>query len=112
MTPSFHENLYDDFQNLIQTYVFQDFCQDNKTSGKYSTHARVMPREKIFVFMNRWRILTLVAAVVLAGFLFAKDSLARLAWQKYGNAAVALALNRGDADLAIGALSVGGNLLR
>lgn len=40
-------------------------------------------------------------AVILLGFLLVRDSLARMAWQRYGRADTALALNRGDAGLAM-----------
>ena len=51
-------------------------------------------------FMKSWHIWVSIAAVLVLGFLFSRDSLARVAWQKYGMAQVALALNRHDAGLA------------
>ena len=51
-------------------------------------------------FMKSWHIWVSIAAVLVFGFLFSRDSLARVAWQKYGMAQVALALNRHDAGLA------------
>jgi len=42
--------------------------------------------------MKRWEIIVLVLAILLFGFLFSRDSLARAAWQKYHSPATALAL--------------------
>ncbi|RJQ37443.1 hypothetical protein C4552_01085, partial [Candidatus Parcubacteria bacterium] len=40
-------------------------------------------------------------ALTFVGFLLARDALARFAWERYGRADIALALNRSDADLAM-----------
>lgn len=49
----------------------------------------------------RWHFWVSIAAVALFGFSMSRDSLARLAWQRYGRADIAIALNRGDAALAM-----------
>jgi len=55
-------------------------------------------------------VVILLAALAFFAFLFSEDMLARLAWQKYRSPAVALALDRDDAALAmnIGNYSFGG----
>ena len=51
--------------------------------------------------MKRWEIIVIVFAILFFGFLFSRDSLARLAWQKYGRADLAITLDRTDAGLAM-----------
>ena len=64
--------------------------------------------------MRRWHVLVSVAVIVAFGFLLSRDSLARLAWQQYGNARVALALNRSDSnlDMQLGNYYFGGTIGR
>lgn len=49
--------------------------------------------------MKRWKIIVLVLAILLFGFLLSRDSLARLAWQKYHSPAAALILVSRDTKL-------------
>ena len=51
--------------------------------------------------MKRWHVLVSVLVVAVFALLLNQDALARSAWQKYRSPAVALALNRGDAELAM-----------
>ncbi len=51
--------------------------------------------------MKRWEIIVLVLVILFFGFSFSQDILARLVWQKYGRADIALALVRRDAGLAM-----------
>lgn len=51
--------------------------------------------------MTRRRLWISLAALALFAFLFSQDALARVAWQKYRSPAAALALDRGDAGLAM-----------
>lgn len=49
--------------------------------------------------MKRWGIIVLVFAILFFGFLFSRDSLATIAWQKYHSPAIALALTPKDSKL-------------
>ncbi len=51
--------------------------------------------------LRRRHIWVSAGAVILLGFLLLQDTLARIAWQKYGRPDVALQLVRRDADLAM-----------
>lgn len=51
--------------------------------------------------MKKWHFWVSIAAIILFGFIISRDFLARLAWQKYRSANLAIFLNRGDADLAM-----------
>lgn len=51
--------------------------------------------------MKRYHLWVSIAAIAAFGFLLSQDALARLAWQRYGRADIALALNRSDAALAM-----------
>lgn len=51
--------------------------------------------------MKRWEIIVTILAVLTFGFLFSRDSLARLVWTKYGRADLAITLDRTDAGLAM-----------
>lgn len=51
--------------------------------------------------LKLWHVWVSALAVLLFAFLLSRDALARYAWQRYRSADVALALNRGDADLAM-----------
>lgn len=64
--------------------------------------------------MKSWHLLVSIAAVALTSFLFVQDSLARLAWQKYGWPDVALRLVRGDSKFAmqLGSFYFGGTIGR
>jgi len=49
--------------------------------------------------MKRWEIIVAVLTIIVFGFLFSRDSLARLAWQKYHSPAASLTLAYRDTKL-------------
>lgn len=51
--------------------------------------------------MRYWRFRVTILVLALFAFLAAQNTLARIAWQKYRAPAVALFLDRGDAQLAM-----------
>ena len=51
--------------------------------------------------MKPWHFWVSIAAIIVFTLLLAQDSLARLAWQKYGRPEIALWLVRHDADFAL-----------
>lgn len=50
--------------------------------------------------MKKWHIIVSLFAIVLAGLFISQDSLARVVWQNFKNADVALFLDRKDTALA------------
>lgn len=53
------------------------------------------------LLVERRYVLISIAAILLTGFLLARDAIARLAWERLGAAGIALVLVRHDADLAM-----------
>lgn len=51
--------------------------------------------------MRHWHFWVSIGVIIIFSFLFSQDFLARLAWQKYGRAEIALLLVRRDAKLAM-----------
>ena len=51
--------------------------------------------------LNIWHYLVLALAGAFLVFILSQDALARLAWHRYGQAGIAIALNRRDAEFAM-----------